>query len=948
MRLTTPRIFIIAAVAILSAVLGFMLLFNKKNYSAKTPIASNAENQENAHELAPRGIEELTQTFIDPATGAMPPNIRSRELEFARTLPKRDRGLSKRNKVSLYNWASAGPNNHGGRTRGLVVDRNDPQTIIAGGAGSGVWKSIDGGATWKLKTAPDNSFSVTTMAQDPRAGQTHTWYYAGGEFRGNLTTSDRGLLAPYMGAGIFKSIDNGETWQLLPSTKDSNPTLFNSVFDYVHRLVISPLTGTVFVATNGSGIYRSVNGGASFPLVLGGFAQHAWSDVAVGTNGVVLATLSQQTLGAPQQTNPPGVYKSENDGLTWTRITPATFPATHLRSLIAMAPSNPNRVYVLTFTGQTFSDGREDMRFHKLDLASGATEDRTANLPRYTSDLLFQTSGVFSWFNYCMVLAVKPDDENFVLLGGTTLFRSRNGFAAPPSGPRFETHIGGYGDPRISGTYANHWVDQQYLTFHPAQPNEMWTANDGGVFVTRDVTATPVVWENKNRGYISSQLYAVAISARAGDEQILSGAQDDGVLYTPAAKTTPGAPTPDVQSIIGGDGSYAYLGERFAYSSINSGDVFRHNYTSPNRTGVGSFRFIGVPPQNSTQGRRFIHYYAIDPSDERVMLFPVGNVIYRNLNIEAANPTGAWTALMQIAAPSNYLVTAMAMSQQNPAHVLYFGASNVNNVPRIYRWANAHTTTSGLQEISVRNQAANTYVHSIAVNPLNANEILVVFSNYNIIGLYHSLDGGQTYNAVEGNLTGTSANPGPSLRAASIVPVTNVGEARTIYFIATSVGLFSTTTLNGANTMWEQEAADVIGHAITEHIAARVSDGRVAVATLGRGILVGDFSESTRVEEQRPASHPDTFTLLQNYPNPFNSNTVIRYQLPVSRRVKLTIYNIAGQSVRTLVDRLEPAGEHATTWDGRNDAEQLVVSGVYLYKFEAGEFVETRKMNFAK
>lgn len=928
MRLTRSRtIAIVAAAFMLFAVIGFMLLHGKR-YLALTERA--AANRGAEKERSPLGLEELSQTFIDPATGMIPPGIRSRELEFAATLPKRAHALSKSSNASLFNWASAGPNNRAGRTRGLAVDTNDPQTIIAGGVSSGVWKSTDGGASWALKTTPGVSFAVTTIAQDPQPGQTHTWYFAGGEFRGGTTSSDRGFWAPYMGAGIFKSTDNGETWQLLPSTKDSDPTVFNSAFDYVHRLAISPTTGTVFVANNASGIYRSTDGGNSFPLVLGGVAQHAWSDVAFGSNGVVVATLSQQTQGAAQQTNLPGVYKSHDDGVTWMNITPATFPNTHHRSLLAVAPSNPNIVYVLTFTGQTLSDGREDMRFHKINSATGASEDRSSNLPRY-SGAPELGAAIHAWFNFCMVLAVKPDDENFVIAGGTTLFRSRNGFASPPSGARNATHIGGYANPNNGGVYANHYVDQQNLAFHPTRPNQLWSANDGGVFVTRNVTATPVAWENKNRGYISSQFYAVAISARADDEQIIGGAQDDGILYALSAKTAVGAPTPDVQNIVGGDGSYCYLGERFAYSSLNFGAVLRHNYTSPNRTGIGGPVFIGVPPLNSTQGRRFIHQYAVDPADERMMLFPVGNVIYRNTNIEGTNPSNTWTALTQIAAPSNYSVTAMAMSQQNPQHVLYFGASRSGAAPRIYRWENAHTATSGLQEISVPNQAASIYVHGIAVNPLNANEILVAFSNYNIVGLYHSNDGGQNYTAIEGNLTGTSAEPGPSLRAAAILTLNKLGENRTVYFVATSVGLFSTTTLNGANTIWEQEAADIIGHVVVEHVVARASDGRVAVGTLGRGMLVGDYNTPTHVDDQPPASLPATFRLQQNYPNPFNPSTSIAFDLPVASRVTLKVYDMSGREVTVLVQQQQmAAGNHRVNFSGRD-----LASGVYFYHLEA-------------
>ena len=947
MRLTISRSFIVAVVIMLLAAIGFIFLQAREDLAASKRVAASPSAEAKS---SPRGFEELAQTYIDPATGVIPPGIRSRELEFARTLSKRDHALSKRSNASLFNWASAGPNNRAGRTRGLVVDINDSNTIIAGGVSSGVWKSTDGGASWSLKTAPGVSYAVTTIAQDPRAGQNNTWYFAGGEFRGGTTSSDRGFWAPYMGAGIFKSTDNGETWQLLPSTKDSDPTTFNSAFDYVHRLAISPTTGTVFVANNASGIYRSTDGGASFPRVLGGLAQHAWNDVAVGTNGVVVAILSQQTQGATQQTNPPGVYKSNDDGLTWTRITPATFPSTHQRSVLAIAPSNPDLVYALTFTGQTFSDGREDMRFHKINLRTNFAEDRSANLPRYSGRPEFGAA-IHAWTNFCMVLAVKPDDENFVVAGGTTLFRSRNGFASPPAGNRNETHIGGYADPNSGGAYVNHHPDQQNVAFHPARPNEMWSANDGGVHLTRDVTATPLIWEDKNRGYISAQLYAVAISARPGDEQILGGAQDDGILYALSAKTSAGAPTPDAQNIIVGDGSYCYLGERFAYSSLNFGAVFRHTYTSPNRTGVGSFRFIGVPPQNSTQGRRFIHYYAIDPADERVMLFPAGNVIYRNTNVEATNPTGAWTALTQIAAPSNYLVTAMAMSQQNPAHVLYFGASNFNSVPRIYRWENAHIATSGLQEISVRNQAVNTYVHNIAVNPLNANEILVVFSNYNIVGLYHSLDGGQTYSAIEGNLIGTSATPGPSLRAAAILPLSILGDNRTVYFVATSVGLFSTTALNGVNTIWEQEASDIIGTAVVEHIVARVSDGRVAVGTLGRGMLVGDYNAPTNVDDKPITAIPLTFHLSQNFPNPFNPNTRIAFELPTASRVTLKIFDVTGRAISELLNnQVQSSGRHEVIFTPRGFA-----SGTYFYELKAvplhpsiAPFATRKAMSFIK
>jgi len=104
---------------------------------------------------------------------------------------------------------------------------------------------------------------------------------------------------------------------------------------------------------------------------------------------------------------------------------------------------------------------------------------------------------------------------------------------------------------------------------------------------------------------------------------------------------------------------------------------------------------------------------------------------------------------------------------------------------------------------------------------------------------------------------------------------------------------------------------------------------------------------STAVRNESPVV-PLNFTLEQNYPNPFNPSTVIRFQLPVSRKIRLTIYTIAGQLVRMLVDRSVAAGVHSVAWDGRDARGQIVASGVYVYKLAAGEFVETRKMSFVR
>ena len=97
-----------------------------------------------------------------------------------------------------------------------------------------------------------------------------------------------------------------------------------------------------------------------------------------------------------------------------------------------------------------------------------------------------------------------------------------------------------------------------------------------------------------------------------------------------------------------------------------------------------------------------------------------------------------------------------------------------------------------------------------------------------------------------------------------------------------------------------------------------------------------------------PASVPMTYALSQNIPNPFNPETRIAYQLPQSGHVTLRIYNIQGQSVRTLVDDSKPAGYHTVVWDGTDEFGKRAASGIYFYRMASGDFNVTRKMVLLK
>lgn len=104
-----------------------------------------------------------------------------------------------------------------------------------------------------------------------------------------------------------------------------------------------------------------------------------------------------------------------------------------------------------------------------------------------------------------------------------------------------------------------------------------------------------------------------------------------------------------------------------------------------------------------------------------------------------------------------------------------------------------------------------------------------------------------------------------------------------------------------------------------------------------------DFPFATDVEDTSPVT-PASFRLLQNYPNPFNPGTVVRFVLPHAAPVRLSVFDMAGRHVRTLVIGGVSAGIQEVMWDGKDDAGQPVASGIYLYRLQAGQFSQVRKM----
>jgi hypothetical protein len=134
---------------------------------------------------------------------------------------------------------------------------------------------------------------------------------------------------------------------------------------------------------------------------------------------------------------------------------------------------------------------------------------------------------------------------------------------------------------------------------------------------------------------------------------------------------------------------------------------------------------------------------------------------------------------------------------------------------------------------------------------------------------------------------------------------------------------------------------------IDEHSGAPIfgySDGITGVAPV---IVDGSVVLSSEGAPNE-APLPNAITLSQNYPNPFNPTTEIEFALPEAAAVRLTVFNVLGQTVRNLISGTQEAGYHRIVWNGNDNSGRQVPSGTYFYRLEAGDFSEAMKMVMLK
>jgi hypothetical protein len=787
----------------------------------------------------------------DPATGKIPRDIYRREKLLLESIMEKQSRVGFRAQIN-NTYIAAGPTQNGGRTRAVAYDMRANQVMIAGGVSGGIFRSTNNGATWTYVHPANESRIISCIAQDPRPGFQNTWYAGTGELIGASQAYPNAFIP---GFGILKSTDNGVTWTRLTSTTAGSVHNLDNLFDIVFNIQVDA-NGFVYAAILNR-IVKSEDGGTSWSPVL--FESTQPSDIEGMATDIVIAKNSSKYYacfsGRNQDADTVGVWQSTTGALnSWSRIAGAAsgpgsvsgwrsynnstsggfYIAGWGKTILAVAPSNANIIYVMYDNAQSSGNGVPEADLFRADLSGGSPvwNNRTINLNAIQIDEQGNSTTEYMELQgaYNMMLAIHPTNPNLVLAGGVNLFRSTNGFTSQA------TFIGGY----FSTTYSDNSVashpDFHAFAFDPNNVNRVVIASDGGLALCNNITATTVVWNLFNSQYQTFQYYHVAIDPTAGSTVFGGGAQDNSTSYKDAKGLldAPLADPNDHYILIGGDGGMTALSpstatDQYLYCSVQEGLLVRVYINGSNSD------FDLINPDVAGPGQ-FVTYFHLDQENPNILYYVSDDEIYRTTNATGASTTTGWELLTGVGQTLTGDIFALATTRgaySTTNSYLFIGTAN----GKIYRIANPRDALPSTNPTDISpstGMTGSSLVREIAVNPRNPNEVLAVVSNYGVASAFYTNNAtaaSPTWQLVEGNISLAS------FRSCAIVPTTTGTE----YYVGTSIGLFSTTTINGASTVWTLEGPSMMQGAIISDLVLRTADNTLLVGTHGNGMFYANI-----------------------------------------------------------------------------------------------------------
>lgn len=794
----------------------------------------------------------------DPATGEIPKDIYRKEQALLRSIQSKQRLASFRQTIN-NTYTAAGPSQNGGRTRAVAYDMRNNGVMIAAGVSGGIFRSTDGGTTWTFVHPVNGVRIVSCIAQDPQTP--NTWYAGTGELLGSSPAYPNAFIP---GFGLLKSTDNGLTWvQNAFTTTDNLRESFDDLFDMIFNIQVNG-SGDVFFAALSS-IWRSTDGGNSFSPILfeTGELQNAnqnienmITDIVISKPGVTPVRYYANFSGRNRDSDTAGVWTSTSANFgSWTKIggpglvtgwrahnnnvSGENYTAGWGKTTMAVAPSNSNILYVMYDNALNASSNQPEADLFRADLTSFPSiswSNRSANLK--ATQNTNTTKYMETQDGYNMLLAVHPTNTNLVLAGGVNLFKSTDGFTTQG------TFIGGLESTTYTDPNRYSHVDFHSFAFHPAIPNRFVVGNDGGMQVTNDISATTIEWNNLNNQYQTLQYYHVAIDPTIGSLTFAGGAQDNSTTYRDSKALLGPAladPNDHYVGILGGDGGMTALSpstasQQYLYASAQNGIAGRFNFG-------GGTPGVLISPDNAGDGE-FVTNFHLDPDNTETLYYVSLDSIWRTTIASTVTTSSGWTLMTGIPTALNTVdesIFSLATSRgtYNGANSYLFIGTNKGKIYRLQDPRNTAPSTAPTN-ISPSGISAGSLVREIAVNPRNPDTVLAVVSNYGVASAFwtgNAKSASPTWQLVEGNIATSS------FRSCAIIATTTGVE----YYVGTSIGLFSTTTISGNSTNWQLEGPPMMQGAIVNDLVLRTADNTLLVGTHGNGMfysVIGNVATS--------------------------------------------------------------------------------------------------------
>jgi len=755
-------------------------------------------------------------------------------------------------------WTQQGPTNIGGRITSVAVDPRDSDVVYAGAAEGGVMRTFDGGQSWDLVFDDQPSLAIGAVALDPLAPDV---VYAGtGE------VNPGGGSVAYGGTGLYRSPDQGETWQPL-GLEDSGS---------IGRIVIDPTDpDRIFVAVMGHlwssgpdrGVYRTLDGGQTWELVLFAGETTGCVDLILRPDEpqTVLAAMWER-LRTPERYDYGGpgcaVWRTDDGGDSWS-VMGGGLPAPASdggRIGLALCQSQPDRMYAVYADRIGYFDG-----LYRSD-DGGASWTRTND---------WALSNVFAsygwWFGN---VRCHPDQPNTVFVLGLDFFRSTNGGAS------------------WSETSGGMHVDHHGMAWGPAPARVIYEGNDGGMYRS---TNGGSAWTHLPDQPIT-QVYRLGLDVQ-NPQALYLGGQDISTV-----RTLTGA-LDDWETIFGGDGFQPLVhpdNSQRIWVQYQYGNVY---YSS---NGGGSFGWATA----GIGGGDRVNWNAPhvqDPTDPDRRYFGT-NRLYRNTS------NTAWTAVSGDLTGGPHqgqngqvdgTLTTIAISPLD-GDVIWTGSDD----------GRVHVTTSGgafWNDVSAG--IPERWVTSVRCDPFAAQTAYVTVSGFRWDEPYphvlRTADLGATWESWQGDLPPAPVN---DLLAHPDQP----GRL----FVATDVGVYETTD----GQVWTPVALGLPNVVVT-HLAWRGATQELLAGTYGRSVFAAPVSDPTAAPAMPLAG--DLGRLRPAYPNPSSGGTTVAWDLARGGSVEVEVFSVSGRRLwQAQVGA--GAGPGGLFWDGRDRGGRPAAAGVYL------------------